>query len=85
MTTEESPTEVDVQRVLLRKALARVRYLEAENQVWRELVVEMREASVLYAQAIWHSQLTERVRKCMANPETLRAEVEKKLAEESPG
>lgn len=64
----------------LEEARARIERLEIENQIWRELIAEVREAAVDLAPVIWHSQSTERARRCMANPARLEQEVDKRLA-----
>jgi hypothetical protein len=57
-----------------------VRRLGAENALWRELIVEMREKVVLVFQGFPHSKAYKHIRKCLAHPDYLAAEAAKILA-----
>lgn len=57
----------------------RVEALQAENQIWRELLVEFREAVTPHLQYLGHSQKTDRMRKLMRDPAAMEEEIRKRL------
>jgi len=52
--------------------------LRAENLIWRELIVEMREMVVQSFQGFPHSRPYDRIRKLLAQPAAMAAEVAKR-------
>lgn len=58
----------------------RLEYAQAENQVWRMLIADVRESVVQISQSYPQSKGFKRVRECMAYPDVLDAEVQKLLA-----
>jgi hypothetical protein len=57
-----------------------VKNLTTEGLIWRELIAEMREMVVQHFQGFPHSRPYDRIRKLLANPGALAAEVAKRVA-----
>jgi hypothetical protein len=72
------PVEAEALAAEIAQLHAQLEYALAENQVWRELIAEMRELiTSQVSQAFPNSRGFDRIRRCMAEPRYLEAEVTK--------
>lgn len=78
---EQLVSEQELGRIMpLEKKLARAL---AENQVWRELVTEVRELATHHFQGFVHSKAYKRVQQCMAHQSAMDAAVDAVLRRET--